>query len=389
MWKITEESFHPEKLHHKETVFTIGNGYLSTRGAFEEKYPGEMRATFLHGVFDDVPVVFTELVNAPDWLEMDIHLDGERFSLAEGELLSFTREVDLHTATLRRDLRWRSPRGRETHLVFERFASLAEEHLCAVRMTITPENYSGRVEVRSGLNGETDTMGFKHWEWLGQGVRGQDAWIRLQTRQTKIELGMAENLSMLAAGRRSRLASWNVHNHPTLVSSSKVHAGESATVTKWITLYTSRDVKNPVKRARSTLKKISSQTWDQLWEAHCKAWESEWERSDVVIEGDDEAQLAIRFNIFQLLIAAPRHDEHVNLGAKTLSGYGYRGHSFWDTEIFMLPFFTYVRPEIARLLLSYRWHNLDGARKKARTNGFRGAQFPWESAGTGEEVTPT
>ena len=101
------------------------------------------------------------------------------------------------------------------------------------------------------------------------------------------------------------------------------------------------------------------------------------------------SQLELRFNLFQLLIAAPRGDERVNIGAKTLSGYGYRGHSFWDTEIYMLPFFTYTRPEIARGLLSYRWHNLPGARKKAAGNGFRGAQFPWELAGTGEEVTPT
>ncbi len=97
----------------------------------------------------------------------------------------------------------------------------------------------------------------------------------------------------------------------------------------------------------------------------------------------------MRFNLFQLLAAAPRHDERVNIGAKTLSGYGYRGHAFWDTEIFMLPFFTYTRPEIARNLLSYRFHFLDGARHKAKQNGYRGAQYPWESAGTGEEVTPT
>jgi len=389
MWKITEDTFHPEKLHHKETVFTIGNGYLSTRGAFEEKYPGERRATFLHGVFDDVPVVFTELVNAPDWLEMDIQLAGERFSLADGELLSFTRSLDLHTATLVRDLRWRSPRGRETRLVFERFASLAEEHLCAVRVTITPENYSGRVDVHAGLNGETDTLGFKHWEWLGQGVRRGDAWIRLQTHHTKIGLAMAENLSMSVAGRRSRVTAWNVQNHPMLVAFSKVKSGESATVTKWVTQYTTRDVKNPIKMARNTLKRVSRREWSQVWDEHCKVWESEWERCDVVIEGDDEAQLAIRFNIFQLLIAAPRHDEHVNLGAKTLSGYGYRGHSFWDTEVFMLPFFIHVRPEIARLLLSYRWHLLEGAKAKAKANNFAGAQYPWESAGTGEEVTPT
>jgi trehalose/maltose hydrolase-like predicted phosphorylase len=141
--------------------------------------------------------------------------------------------------------------------------------------------------------------------------------------------------------------------------------------------------------ARNILKKAVSQEWVQVWDEHCKAWEAEWERCDVTIEGDDEVQLAIRFNIFQLLIAAPRHDEHVNLGAKTLSGYGYRGHSFWDTEVFMLPFFIHVRPEIARLLLSYRWHLLEGAKAKAAGNNYAGAQYPWESAGTGEEVTPT
>jgi len=109
----------------------------------------------------------------------------------------------------------------------------------------------------------------------------------------------------------------------------------------------------------------------------------------VTIEGDDEAQLALRFSIYHLLIAAPRHDEHVNIGAKTLSGFGYRGHAFWDTETFMLPFFTFTRPEIARNLLSYRFHNLPGAREKAAENGFKGAQYPWESAGDGREVTPT
>ncbi len=388
-WLVVENTFNPTKLHHSETIFTIGNGYLGTRGAFEEKYPGEMRATFLHGMFDDVPVVFTELANAPDWLEIEILLDGERFSLSEGELLSFTRTLDLHTATLTRDLRWRSPGGLETHLVFERFASLADEHLCALKVRITPENYSGRVELRAGINGEIDNLGFKHWDWLDQCVRGREAWLRCQTRATKIELAMAMNLSMTVRNENSRVTRWDVHNHPTLVAFSEVKSGETATVIKWITQYTSRDVKNPLKSSRNAMKKIAWRDWSELWEQNCKAWETEWNRSDVVIEGDEEAQLAVRFNLFQLLIAAPRHDEHVNLGAKTLSGYGYRGHSFWDTEVFMLPFFTYVRPEIARLLLSYRWHNLSGAKTKAEANGFCGAQYPWESAATGEEVTPT
>jgi trehalose/maltose hydrolase-like predicted phosphorylase len=388
-WLVVENEINPQKLHHRETVFTIGNGYLSTRGAFEERFPGEMRATFLHGVFDDAPVVFTELANTPDWLELDIFLAGEHFSLNQGTLLSFTRTLDLHTATLTRDLRWRSARGRETHLVFERFASLGDEHLCMVRAMITPENYSGRVEVRAGISGEVDNLKLKHWDWLGQGVRAQEAWLQVQTCATKIELSAALKLSMTVPGQRSRMTHWDVHNHPALAASANLKSGETATIVKWFTQYTSRDVKNPLKESRKALGKYSQQDWPSLWEAHRQAWESEWDRCDVIIEGDGEAQLAVRFNIFQLLIAAPRHDEHVNIGAKTLSGYGYRGHAFWDTEIFMLPFFIHTRPEIAYNLLSYRWHNLPGAREKARANGFLGAQYPWESAATGEEVTPT
>ena len=389
MWKITEEGFNPEKQHHKETVFTIGNGYLSTRGAFEENFSGERRATFLHGVFDDVPVVFTELANAPDWLEMEIFLDGERFRLSDGELLSFTRSLDLSTATLRRELRWCSPRGQITQLVFERFASLADEHLCGVQVFVKPENYSGRIEVRVGLNGEAENLSFKHWQWIDQGMRGQAAWLHCQTRTSRIELAAALNLAMTVAGRRSKMMRWNVHNNPTLVAVSNVDSGGTATVTKWVAYYTSRDTKNPLKNARNLLKKTAGREWQELWAQHCQTWQAEWDRSDVLIEGDEEAQLAIRFNLFQLLIAAPRHDERVNIGAKTLSGYGYRGHTFWDTEVFMLPFFTHVRPEIARLLLSYRWHNLEEARAKASSNGYRGAQYPWESAATGAEVTPT
>ncbi|HSK88701.1 MAG TPA: glycoside hydrolase family 65 protein, partial [Anaerolineales bacterium] len=150
---------------------------------------------------------------------------------------------------------------------------------------------------------------------------------------------------------------------------------------------TSRDTSNPVEIAMEHAR--AAQSWESALEAHLQAWGREWERCDVQIEGDDEAQIAIRFNQFQLLIAAPRHDNRVNIGAKTLSGFGYRGHSFWDTEIFMLPLFIYTAPEIARNLLNYRYQRLPAARQKAHANGFDGAQFAWESADTGEEVTPT
>jgi trehalose/maltose hydrolase-like predicted phosphorylase len=387
-WNVRDPVFDPERLRHAETVFTIGNGYFGTRGVFEEYYPGEIRSTFLHGVFDDVPVTFTELANAPDWMELEIDLADERFGLDRGVLLEYTRSLDLKTATLHRDVRWQSPQGRVTHLVFERFASLADEHMAGLKVTVTPENYDGDIGFISGVNGEADNLGLKHWHSLDQASKRCRVWLACRTRATNVDLAGGFALSVAAPGRVN-YQHWNLRAHPSLAASTVVHQGQTVTATKWFVYFTGRDLKDPLKALQRKLSGLAGLDWNQAYEAHCQAWQAEWERCDVVIEGDLEAQLAVRFNIFQLLSAAPRHDERVNIGAKTLSGYGYRGHAFWDTEIFMLPFFTYTRPEIARNLLSYRYHGLAGARRKAQENKYCGAQYPWESAATGEEVTPT
>jgi len=388
-WSITEDKYFQEKINHSETIFTIGNGYLGTRGTFEEYVPSEIRSTFLHGIFDDVPVFFTELANAPDWTELEIFLDRERFSITDGRILSYERRLDLKTATLRRNIRWESPKGLISTLVFERFASLDNTHLCGMRVKISPENYEGMIEVRSGLNGSADNLGFKHWDWINQGTTNHTAWLDTRTHNTNIELAIGVHQTMQTETRKARTTQWDVHNHPSLVTKMIVKPGEIAVTLKWVSLFSSREIKKPLSLCRRTVKGLANLDWDTAYKAHCSAWQKEWDRCDIIIEGDPEAQSTVRFNIFQLLIAGPRLDEHVNIGAKTLSGYGYRGHSFWDTEIFMLPFFSFTRPDIARNLLSYRWHNLPNARRKAFQNGFQGAQFPWESADTGEEVTPT
>jgi trehalose/maltose hydrolase-like predicted phosphorylase len=383
MWKITEEQFILNQLHHKETIFTIGNGYLSTRGAFEEGYPNDRRATFIHGVFDDVPLVFTELANAPDWLPLQIYLNRERFSLDTGTIEHFERQLDLQTGVLTRTVRWRSDSGERATLVFERFASLADEHLLCLRCQITPD-FDGQVEIRASLNGSMDNDGFAHWHWVKQGERNGAYYLHNRTRATGIDVTLAMRL---LSEVESSNDFWDAQNVPTLRMSFSAKRGETISITKIVGIATSRDTQDPVSMAVDHVS--AAQNWESALEAHRQAWAREWERCDVQIEGDEEAQLAIRFNLFQLLIAAPRHDNHVNIGAKTLSGFGYRGHSFWDTEIFMLPLFIYTAPEIARNLLDYRYERLPGARQKAQANGFEGAQFPWESADTGEEVTPT
>jgi kojibiose phosphorylase len=384
MWKITEETFDPEKQHHKETIFTIGNGYLSTRGAFEEGYPGDSRATFVHGVFDDVPVVFTELVNAPDWLPIHLYLNGQRFSLEAGVVESFERHLDLRTGVLTRTVRWCSSLGDRATLVFERFASLADEHLLCIRCQVIPE-FEGTLEIRASLIGSMDNEGFMHWHWVDQGQSEGISYLHTCTRASGIDVALAMRLDSMITP--SRIDYWDARNVPTQCLSFSAKPGEKITLDKFVSIATSRDTNDPVRMAVQNVQVVSS--WESAREAHQQAWAREWERCDVEIDGDEEAQIAIRFNIFQLLIAAPRNDSRVNIGAKTLSGFGYRGHSFWDTEVFMLPLFIYTAPEIARNLLDYRYQRLPGARQKALANGFEGAQFPWESADTGEEVTPT
>jgi trehalose/maltose hydrolase-like predicted phosphorylase len=153
---------------------------------------------------------------------------------------------------------------------------------------------------------------------------------------------------------------WDVDNHPALSLVMRAEAGTDLVVDKLVSVYTSRDVDDPVRAAIDQVNRIED--WQAALEANNRAWQQEWERTDVIIEGDDEAQISVRFNLFQMLIAAPRQDDRVNIGAKTLSGFGYRGHAFWDTEIFMLPLFTYTAPHIAKNLLNYRYQNLPGAR---------------------------
>jgi kojibiose phosphorylase len=383
MWRVSEDSFNPHQLHHAETIFTLGNGYLSTRGVFEEGYPGDHRGTFLHGVFDAAPIIFTELANAPDWLPLTLHLNGERFSMDSGVVEASQRTLDLRTGVLTRTVRWRSPAGRRARLTFERFASLAQEHLLLLRCSVTPD-FSGPVEFRAGLNGYADNEGLAHWRWRGQGRRDEAAYLRNQTRQSGIELVSAMSLRVNADREW-----WDVENTPTWVARVEAEAGQTVTAEKIVAVYTSRDADAATLVDQAVQEVKACRSWKAAYQANAKAWAEEWAVADVVIEGDEEAQLAIRFNIFQMLIAAPRHDDRVSIGAKTLSGFGYRGHAFWDTEIFMLPLFTYTAPRVAKNLLNYRYHTLPAARAKAQANGLTGAQFAWESADTGEEVTPT
>jgi kojibiose phosphorylase len=383
-WILTENQFDPDQLHYRETMFTIGNGYLGTRGSFEEGYIRALPATFIHGVYDEVPVVYTELVNCPDWLPLLVTINGDRFRLDQGEILNYNRQLDVRRGVLSRSVRWRSPTGSTIDLQFERFASIADEHVLGQRCQVTPLDFDGLIEIQASINGYPENPGFNHWECLEQDKTDQGIWLHRRTRNSRIDIGLAARLTI--SGAEASLEVNSAPGYPTLSATFLASSNQTVTAEKIVTIFTSREVAAPEKAAREKLALLPDYT--TLLKDQEQAWNEIWQKSDIVIEGDSIAAFAVRYNLFQLIIAAPDHDDKVSIPAKTLSGFGYHGHIFWDTEIFILPFFIYTQPALARNLLSYRYHTLKGARRKAAHDGYKGAMYAWESADTGDEVTP-
>ncbi len=387
-WVIRENAFEAEKIHHKETIFTIGNGYLCTRGTFEERYPGDRQATLIHGVYDDAPLVYTELANAPDWLPLDLFVEGERLAMYRGEVLNYGRTLDLRNAVLARTVRWRSSKGHTLDMSVERWASLGDEHIFVIRCTIAAVDFDGHVELRAGLNDEVDNEGLIHWSRIAQGNPSPQAcFLHSRTRKTGVDICQAAHLTVEGAEDVVYQAR-DCEGHPASVARFHLEQGQTATAIKLVVMYTSHDTDAPARAVQTKLNEAIARGYGALRADHEAEWTKYWETSGVVIEGDDEAELALRFSLFQLLIATPRQDDRVSIGGRTLSGFGYRGHVFWDTEIFILPFLIFTQPQLARNLLMYRYRTLPGARKKASRSGYEGAMYAWESARTGEETTP-
>jgi len=422
LWHVSEDTFHPEtltlkRLRSKETVYTIGNGYFGTRGTFEEEYPKAWPATLLFGVFDSIDVGKEELANAPDWLLIKLFVNGERFRLDKGKILEYRRTLDMQKGILKRYVRWESPGGIRLKIESERFASLADEHVGAIRYSVTADEQTTvavDVVLRATFNSAVGNYDLMHWESVDQEGDMGLLWLHTETRHTSVHLAQTMSFTTQAEGFHAEIIGSDTA--PGIYLSGTLAPGATVTTEKIVVMYTTRDTDDPVRNAlehhQELLKSprnstqpgipvlpsaedatkdkdyVMSLAYDALLTQHKEAWQDYWQTSDIIIEGDDKAQIAARYNIYQLRISASTHDSRYSIAAKGLTGFGYRGHVFHDTEIFMLPYFTYVQPSIARNLLLYRYHLLPAARMKAKQNGYEGTQYPWESTLDGTEATP-
>jgi kojibiose phosphorylase len=409
-WLLIERGFDPHRANLQETLLAIGNGYQSVRASLEEGHDGEFSGTYVAGIYDafDAPVI--DLVNAPSWLPVAIRVDGGRLDVQTCEVVSHERALDLRQGALYRRTVFKDSAGRSTLVESLRFCSLADRHLAGMRVRVTPLDHSSRLSIITGLDGRRRNLDRlpvfakdyvfhpeTKWEKWAKSVHletlktgGDGDCIALDSRTIKSGHVLSLRARHDVQGRLiDRRALWS-RDRIDEVFEVDGRAGEPVTLDKLVTTYTSRDVMagETGRASLSSLVAHQKNGLDAALAVNARAWREKWNACDCVVEGDPALTQAIRFNIYHLLIAANDSDPKVSIGANAMTGERYRGHIFWDTEIFLLPFYIYTQPETAKALLLYRYHTLAGAIENARANGFKGAQFAWESADSGVETTP-
>jgi len=396
----------------REALCTVGNGVLATRGALPEcpadgvHYPGTYIAGCYNRLLSRVAGAVVEnedLVNVPNWLTLTVCLpDGEWLDLARVTVLEHRHELDVHRGVLNRHLRFVDSRERTTRLVQRRLVSLDAPQLAALETVLIAEDWSGRVRVRAGLDGQVSNTGVERYRGLAchhlmpivtGDDRDQMVWLQVETSSSRIRIAQAARVQV--DGEQS-LVSVRFDHSPGRVAAEldiEVSRGMPIRVEKVVATYTSKDhaISESLVAARTTVKRAPG--FDDLLAAHAGAWARLWSRSRITIvprtqgtHWSDVAQKTIDLYVFHLLQTLSEHtaERDVGVPARGLHGEAYRGHVFWD-ELFVFPFLLYRLPDLARALLMYRWRRLPEARWAASVEGFRGAMYPWQSGSDGRE----
>ena len=400
-WVVTETAFESRYQGKCEAIFCQGNGYLGMRGATEESYVGQVRNTFVAGCFnkfDEFEV--TELPNAADHIGMQIRLDGQLLNLESGRVSDYSRQLNLRTGEITRQFKWTNRAGKTFQFHFRRFVSLHRRHLFAARMEVSCLNADAQLEITSGINGQVTNTGAQHFHEGNKRIYDQ---THLQLLATTTESGITfvHNTShrLTIDGQEEDVSSRFAMDRRSLfmIYTADLTKEKVLEIEKVSNIYTTRDLDSQdlavteiQERSLAALKTAIHAGYPTLQQESAQSWKKIWQNSDIRIESTSNFdQLAVRFAIYHLTVMTPAHDSRMGVAAKGLSGEGYKGHSFWDTELFILPFFTFTRPDVAKQLMEYRFHTLGGARKKAAENGYKGAMYPWESAWMDDgEVTP-
>lgn len=412
-WQIIEDKFSADNNYKNESIFSLGNGYIGLRGDYEENYKWETDkgcpGTYINGFYDTKAIEYGEpyygsaqesqtMLNVTNGKIIKLYVGDEEFDMRKGKIVEYKRVLDLKEGVLKRHVLWCSGTGKKVSIDIIRMTSMTEKNLAAISYEVIPINFSGIVSVASYLDGDVSNHSSEDDPRVGTGFKGRILGVKKveseesygqiiqETSNTKFGLACAMENNIETS------CQYDIKNiceefRSGIIYRFNAEKGSKIRLDKYISYVTSLDHDKDEIGCKaydivSDAKKKGF--WNILMEQH-ELMREFWQRADISIEGDVAVQQSIRFNMFHLFQSAGR-DGKTSIAAKGLTGEGYGGQYFWDTEIFIHPFFLYTCPHIAKKFLEYRYSTLDAARERARQLSLKGALFPWRTI-AGEECS--
>ena len=390
-WKVIEEGFIPEYNRISESIFSLGNGRMGLRGNFEEQYAGDtLQGSYIAGVYypdktkvgwwkNGYPEYFAKVLNAVNWIGINIWIYGEEVDLSKCEIIEFKRVLHMKEGYLEREFIAKLPSGNMIKVNAQRFCSIVDDEAGVIRYAITPLNFDAKFTIVPYLDfdvvNEDSNYQEKFWVEVDKEADQDWAYVVAATKKTNFHV-CAGMIFDIEKGGELQDIEHNPYKREKFVSQSvKVESKkeEEVVIYKYAVITNSMNYKKDelVEKTNGHLHRIASKGYKNLFEEHVEAWAEKWKDSDIVVEGDVAAQQGIRFNIFQMNQTYTGEDARLNIGPKGFTGEKYGGVTYWDTEAYCLPFFLSTSPtNVAKNLLIYRYNHLQKAIENAEKLGF-------------------
>ena len=391
-WSLIEEGFEADRVKSSESLFSIGNGAMGQRANFEEQYSGAtFQGSYIAGVYypdktrvgwwkNGYPEYFAKVLNAPNWIGIDVWVNGEALDLHTCTAVSdYRRELNMKEGWYQRSYKATLPNGTAVAVKATRFLSLDIDEVGAIKFEVTPLN--GEAEIRftpyvdGGITNEDSNWDDKFWDVSETGTDGDYAWVRSKTMKTGFHVCTGMRAALIVDGQMQQgaPAAAKTDLKASLSFTAKVAANSTAALVKMAGYVTSmnHEESDLRKASEESIGKAVTIGFEELKRMQAASWGTIWEMADITIDGDVKAQQGIRFNIFQLNQTYLGRDARLNIGPKGFTGEKYGGSTYWDTEAYCLPFYMATKDaKVARNLLKYRFNQLDKAIENAGKLGF-------------------
>ncbi len=390
-WLIIEKSFHPDKNREMESIFSLGNGKMGQRANFEEAFSGDsLQGSYIGGVYypdktrvgwwkNGYPEYFAKVINAINWIGIDVRVNGQELDLAKCRILDFKRTLNMKEGFLERTFRVELPNGNRIGVHSTRFLSIINTSAGAIKYSITAENFDGEITLKPYLDldvrNEDSNYNKKFWEEERGKINKEEGIIIGKTKKLDFRVCTAMHSELFCDGKQLKTEPESIRKPKYFAWEYKVPVkqNEEISLYKYVINNSSLDHAEASleENTSSSLKHIVKKGFQQMLTEQKEAWAAKWQESDIRIEGDTAAQQGIRFNIFQLNQTYTGEDERLNIGPKGFTGEKYGGSTYWDTEAYALPFYlSTAGREVARNLLLYRYKHLERAIENAAKLGF-------------------